>query len=149
MAIETINVGTLPNDGTGDPLRTAYIKANNNFASLSNTAFELSTVTTTGNSTQTIFQCPVATFSLGVFQITSSHPGTSNNSQSVTLNAFLTNDTTDIRFTGYGTIVDTAPITTYDVNISSGNVRVQVTPLISANINHFIAAQVLYVGDAP
>ena len=34
MALEVINVGTAPNDGTGDPLRTAYIKCNNNFAEI-------------------------------------------------------------------------------------------------------------------
>ena len=34
MAQETINVGAAPNDGTGDPLRTAYIKTNNNFDEL-------------------------------------------------------------------------------------------------------------------
>lgn len=34
MALEIINVGTSPNDGTGDPLRTAYIKCNNNFGLL-------------------------------------------------------------------------------------------------------------------
>jgi hypothetical protein len=34
MAIEIINVGTVPNDGTGDPLRTAYQKCNSNFAEL-------------------------------------------------------------------------------------------------------------------
>lgn len=34
MSREIINVGTSPNDGTGDPLRTAYTKCNNNFAEL-------------------------------------------------------------------------------------------------------------------
>ena len=34
MAIEIIGVGSAPNDGTGDPLRTAYIKCNNNFGEL-------------------------------------------------------------------------------------------------------------------
>jgi hypothetical protein len=34
MAREIINVGAAPNDGTGDPLRTAYIKTNNNFGEL-------------------------------------------------------------------------------------------------------------------
>ena len=34
MSREIINVGTVPNDGTGDPLRTAYQKCNNNFAEL-------------------------------------------------------------------------------------------------------------------
>ena len=31
MAIQNINVGTIPNDGTGDPLRNAFIKTNDNF----------------------------------------------------------------------------------------------------------------------
>jgi hypothetical protein len=31
MAQQTINIGTSANDGTGDPLRTAFDKANDNF----------------------------------------------------------------------------------------------------------------------
>lgn len=34
MAQQVINVGTEPNDGQGDPLRTAYIKCNSNFTEL-------------------------------------------------------------------------------------------------------------------
>ena len=34
MAIQTINVGNLANDGTGDDLREAFIKVNQNFAEL-------------------------------------------------------------------------------------------------------------------
>ena len=34
MTYEYVDVGAEPNDGTGDPLRTAYIKINNNFAQL-------------------------------------------------------------------------------------------------------------------
>jgi hypothetical protein len=34
MAKQVINVGAEPNDGQGDPLRTAYIKCNNNFTEL-------------------------------------------------------------------------------------------------------------------
>ena len=36
MAREIINVGTSPNDGAGDPIRTAFIKTNANFAELYN-----------------------------------------------------------------------------------------------------------------
>jgi hypothetical protein len=36
MAIETINVGQIPNDGTGDDLREAFIKVNNNILELDN-----------------------------------------------------------------------------------------------------------------
>lgn len=34
MAQQTINIGTAANDGTGDPVRTAYSKANSNFTEL-------------------------------------------------------------------------------------------------------------------
>lgn len=37
MTQEIINVGTLPNDGTGDPLRTAFDKINNNFSNIFST----------------------------------------------------------------------------------------------------------------
>jgi len=36
MAQQVINVGAAPNDGTGDPIRTAYIKTNSNFGELYN-----------------------------------------------------------------------------------------------------------------
>lgn len=38
MALETINIGSAPNDGTGDPIRTAYSKCNTNFTELFNRA---------------------------------------------------------------------------------------------------------------
>ena len=38
MAKQTINIGTLPNDKTGDPLRTAFTKVNANFTEVYNTA---------------------------------------------------------------------------------------------------------------
>lgn len=38
MALELINVGSAPNDGTGDPIRTAYTKCNSNFTELYNRA---------------------------------------------------------------------------------------------------------------
>lgn len=34
MAQQTINIGSAPNDGTGDPLRTAFDKTNDNFNEL-------------------------------------------------------------------------------------------------------------------
>ena len=38
MAKQTINIGTTANDGTGDPLRTAFDKSNDNFTELYNGA---------------------------------------------------------------------------------------------------------------
>jgi hypothetical protein len=55
MAIQTINVGSSPNDGNGDSLRTAFIISNNNFAYLasvtgSNSNITANTLTINGNS---------------------------------------------------------------------------------------------------
>ena len=41
MAIQTVNTGTTPNDGTGDPARTAFIKLNDNFTAAENAASKL------------------------------------------------------------------------------------------------------------
>ena len=38
MSLQTINLGTYANDGTGDDLRTAFTKVNNNFAALTLTS---------------------------------------------------------------------------------------------------------------
>lgn len=43
MTVSTINIGTLANDGTGDDLREAFIKVNNNFAELDARAVENTT----------------------------------------------------------------------------------------------------------
>jgi hypothetical protein len=48
MAKQIINVGTIPNDGNGDPLRNAFIKVNENFTELyetSQSAFEKANTT--------------------------------------------------------------------------------------------------------
>lgn len=41
MAIQTVNTGTTPNDGTGDPARTAFTKLNSNFTTAENAASHL------------------------------------------------------------------------------------------------------------
>jgi len=38
--IDNINTGTVPNDGTGDPLRDAFVKTNSNFQNLNNQSNE-------------------------------------------------------------------------------------------------------------
>ena len=54
MAFSSIGVGSIANDGTGDPLRTAFTKVNSNFALIAVGSFTLtasatsSTVTVTG-----------------------------------------------------------------------------------------------------
>ena len=44
MSLQLVNTGTLPNDGTGDTIRSAFLKVNQNFAS-SDREINLSDVT--------------------------------------------------------------------------------------------------------
>ena len=55
MAVQTINIGTLANDGTGDDLREAFIKVNQNFDDLDLRAPESTTVVNTGAVGEGIF----------------------------------------------------------------------------------------------
>jgi hypothetical protein len=63
MAYANIILGTLPNDGTGDPLRVAFGKINNNFANLQTLAvpegplgsFQFKSTTVIGNLTSNGF----------------------------------------------------------------------------------------------
>jgi hypothetical protein len=48
MAITTINVGNAPNDGSGDSIRAAFTKANDNFTYLQSIIGNLATTGTTG-----------------------------------------------------------------------------------------------------
>ena len=49
MAKQTINIGSSANDGTGDPLRTAFDKINDNFTELYNASPATAQVTISGN----------------------------------------------------------------------------------------------------
>jgi hypothetical protein len=41
MPLQTINIGASANDGTGDPLRTAFDKVNDNFLAVSGNVFNV------------------------------------------------------------------------------------------------------------
>ena len=49
MAIQTINIGTIANDGTGDDLREAFVKVNSNFTELNARSTESTTVAYLGS----------------------------------------------------------------------------------------------------
>ena len=147
---EVINIGTNPNDGTGDPLRVAFDKINNNFTSLFSTFTNSTVSTTTGNTPgQVIFETDANTFTQGQFYIKTILDGTAN-SQFIQLSAQINNDATDVKYTGYGATFFGDPTTSYDmtVDILSGNVQILVNPLGSANITHYVASSVMYDGGA-
>lgn len=144
---EIINIGTLPNDGEGDPLRVAFGKTNNNFAKLFSTASQTSSsYTTSGDALQPIFETPAASFTQGLFAIRSKNPGT-NDSQAIQLYAQINPAGDDVKFTGYGTTFFGDPLASFDMDVSGGNVRILCSPLFSQPIFHFISSQILFQGE--
>jgi hypothetical protein len=139
---EIINIGTLPNDGEGDPLRVAFGKINNNFASLFSTATSTTEFSSSGTApNQVIWEVPVEQFTQGQFQILSGNP-VNNDSQNITISAHISPDLSVIKWTGYATTFNGNVVTTYDMVISSGNVQLLVTPLVNEDLQHFIATTV-------
>lgn len=147
MAIEVIDIGNVANDGTGDPLRTAFQKVNNNFAYIqlaSSNIAEAVTLDDTPN--QIIWEWEANTFTQAMIQI-KSYNSDNNDSQDVMLQAQLSNDNSQVRFSGYGTSFIGNSICTYDMEVISGNVCVTVSPLANVALNHFISYQVTWTGS--
>ena len=144
---EYINVGATPNDGQGDPLRVAFEKINNNFSNL----FYVGTVTSSTYSigltpNQVIFETPANMFSQASFQIRSSDTGTPD-SQDITITAQISNDSANVKYTGYGTTFFGNALTRYNMDVFDGNVRLMVNPIVDQVLLHFISAQITFVGD--
>jgi hypothetical protein len=144
---EYINIGATPNDGLGDPLRVAFGKINNNFSNLFFTTVNTSNTYTSGvTQGQVIYEYPANRFTQGMFQIRSSDPGTPD-SQDITISAQLTNNNDAVKFTGYAMTFSGNSLTRYNMDVSSGNVRILANPIANTYILHFIASQVTFLGD--
>jgi hypothetical protein len=146
MTQEIINVGAQPNDGDGDPLRTAFQKINNNFSQLFSTGFFTSNAYSAGTTAgQVIFETPATSFTQGIFQI-NSNDVSSNDSENITLAATILTDGSGIKWNGYSTIFNGNVLTSYDMDIFDSNVRILVNPLVDTDIFHFISAQITWTG---
>jgi hypothetical protein len=147
MAIQLVNVGTLPNDGEGDPLRTAFQKINNNFVYLQQTSANITSAVTLDDAPeQVIFEYPANEFTMGLIQI-KSYREDNNDSQMVFLGAQTYNDLSDVKYTVYGITNVGNWLTQYDMDVFNGNVRILINPLQNVVINHFISYQITFEGD--
>lgn len=147
MAIQLVNIGGLPNDGEGDPLRTAFSKINNNFIYMQQTSSEITSAVTIGNAAnQVIFEYPVDEFTMGLIQI-KSYREDNNDSQMIFLGAQTYNDLSSVKYTVYGITNVGDWLTQYNMDVYNGNVRVLVNPLQDVTMNHFISYQITYEGD--
>jgi len=142
MTMQVINIGALPNDGEGDPLRVAFQKVNNNFASLFSTGFSIAESTTVGLAAeQVVLEYPVANFTQGMIQIRSYDPTTSD-FQNVMLSAATTNDSSGVKFSGYAITTDGDALCQYDMDVVDDNVRLLVNPIIDTVIYHYMCYQI-------
>jgi len=146
MTQEIINIGAAPNDGEGDPLRTAFEKVNNNFSQLYSTGFFTSEAYSTGNTAgQVIFTSPVESFTQGIFQV-NSNDTSSTDTENIMLNVSVINDGSGLKWNGHNTLFNGNVLTEYDVDIFDSNVRILVNPIIDTTIYHFISAQITWTG---
>lgn len=144
---EIINIGTLPNDGEGDPLRVAFGKINNNFTNLFSTSTTINNVVTENDTPgQVIFQSPANAFSQAHFYIRTSEV-TGNGSQTIQLYAQSSNDNMNVRFTGYGATFFGNALSSFDMDVSNGNVRILSSPTVNEELVHSVAATILYQGE--
>lgn len=142
--LEIINVGSTANDGTGDPLRIAFEKVNNNFANLWASNFNTLEAITIGlNPGQLIFTIPVTLMTQATFQINSSDQST-NDSQNITINAAITNDQSNVRWTGHSTLFNGNCVTRYSMDVAGGNVNLYADPMVDKQLVHWIGYQVTF-----
>lgn len=143
---EIINIGTLPNDGEGDPLRVAFGKINNNFSNLFATAVSTSSSYSLGPvSGQVIFETPANTFTIGEIVIYTAD-SIAEKSQTIKLFAQINQIGDDVKFTGYGSTFFGNALARYDMAVVGGNVQILVEPLIDDTLFHFIGSQNLWIG---
>ena len=147
MAIQLVNIGVLPNDGEGDPLRTAFQKINNNFVFLQQTSSNIaSAVTLDDTADQVIWEYPADEFTQALIQI-QSYREDNNDSQNALLGVQIYNDLSDVKYTIYGVTNVGNWLTQYDMDVLDGNVRLLMNPLQDTVIQHFISYQVTFAGD--
>jgi hypothetical protein len=143
---EIINIGTLPNDGEGDPLRVAFAKINNNFSNLFPTAINTSSSYSVGTTPgQLIFETDANTFTMAQLYVYAADP-TGNSSQSMQLNAQINQDLDNAKFSAIGTSVFGNALTTYSMQVSGGNVQLLANPIQDTTIFHFIGSQIIWTG---
>lgn len=111
-----------------------------NDVNYSNLSLQIAT-TPDDSAGQIIFQIPEPQLSYGQFNIKSVQAN-SQNDQSIMLNINKKPNGTDIRYVAYGTVFNGDPITTYDVELAYGNIRIKVNPIVNEVITHKISCSI-------
>jgi hypothetical protein len=144
---EIINIGTLPNDGEGDPLRVAFAKINNNFSNLFPTAINTSSSYSVGDTPgQLIFETDANTFTMAQLYVYAADPS-GDSSQSMQLNAQINQELDDAKFSAVGLSVFGNALSSYSMRVLGGNVQLLANPLQDTTIFHFIGSSIIWIGS--
>ena len=145
MARQNISVGTVANDGTGDPLRTGIIKVNDNFTELYTDA-PISNTVTVGNTTVNTFINSTAVF-IGNSSVNTQINTTSISTRNLTLTGDLT-VTGNVSFEGETLFSNAINITTTDKMFILANGTANAAAANSSGIAINTFANLVYVSDA-
>ena len=166
MAKQTINIGTAANDGTGDPLRTAFTKTNANFTEIYNAGLIPSQ---TGNnarylSTNGTILSWVVPFSGSYNDLTNKPtiPETNTNTHggsaaivvgqqnatrdNLTIKIVNNNNTLDVQY-NYSNSSNNVSISVYRVSPNPGNVLSGAAVVNANNTNYQLVQNLATVGD--
>jgi hypothetical protein len=134
MSQQTINIGSAPNDGTGDPLRTAFTKCNSNFTELYTAVSPAATVTS--------FNTRVGAISLSSLDVTNALTYTPLNKAGDTASGLITftsgfvsdNLSTITKNTGSLSVIPSAPIGTVlrAINVDGTATRINTDSYVNA-----------------
>ena len=129
---------------TGDLIAIGNVTSTGNIAinggiNLSNIAINTANVTTTSNTAnQVVYQIPQYNFTTMRLQISSTNPDT-NDTQSASMTVNKRTDGIQARHTVFGTVFNGSPLTTYNADISFGNVRIMVSPIPNVTLIHLVS----------
>jgi hypothetical protein len=134
MSQQTINIGSAPNDGTGDPLRTAFTKCNSNFTELYTAVSPAATVTS--------FNTRVGAISLSSLDVTNALTYTPLNKAGDTASGLIvfnsgwvaSNLSTVSKNTGSLSVIPAAPLGTVlrAINVDGTATRINADSYVNA-----------------
>jgi hypothetical protein len=131
MTQQIIRVGNLPNDGKGDPLRTAFNKINSNFTELylasdSGTVLlqQITLLTTTNESNQVFDIVDATTFNSAKYLI-QAVSGTAFHLEEI----LMMHDNTNAYIMQYARINSVQPLVTFNAVLENEQLKLLVTPV--------------------
>lgn len=139
ISVNTTNNTVTLNSGPNTKASLEVASISGDQLNVTNTAIGGVTANTIGGTQgQVIWQINEGSMKSGVFEIKSQSVDSSLN-QSTTIVINRNSLGTGVKYNAYGTLFNGNPITSYDVDVAFGFIRVKINPLVNQNITHSIS----------